>query len=545
MTELHLLNVPFESNYKDTVWFASPSEQTSYMEEHRTGKSFTDFSYQRKDNIIRVPAHIDTLYNCNYVQYKNKNVSNRWFYAFIVDMKYINDERTDITIQTDVIQTWFFDYAVRESFIEREHVNDDTPGANTVPEQVEHGEYKCSGISNSQFNNAGYGVIIASSVNIAEKIGLDWFDKFDNAKGGVYNGVFSGLAYYYVPVGGNAENVVKALKEADTEGQGDAIHSIFMCPKSLVDLESDSDGNTIKETNGYKIGVVKNGYLQKTTEWNSVASRPTAIEGYTPDNKKLLTYPYCYLLASNNAGMSNTYEYELFESGVASFNIISAVTPGMSVRLIPLNYAGQSENHIEGLTLGKFPICAWTSDVFTNWLTQQGVNIAVDVASATTQIGLGVATIVATGGAGAMAGAGMIASGINGVRGTVGEIYAHSTIPPVAKGNINSGDVSFASNKTCFSLCKMNIKKEYAQIIDEYFNMFGYKVCRVKKPLKDHRRVYWYTKTIDVNIDGAIPNKDLDAIKQCYNNGITFWRSTATMGEYKVTNTIVSPGTIT
>ena len=85
----------------------------------------------------------------------------------------------------------------------------------------------------------------------------------------------------------------------------------------------------------------------------------------------------------------------------------------------------------------------------------------------------------------------------------------------------------------------MCIKKEFAVILDNYFDMFGYKINRVKVPLKNHRARYWFTKTIDCNIDGGITNDDLAIIKNCYNNGITFWRASATMGDYSGTNAIV------
>jgi hypothetical protein len=69
--------------------------------------------------------------------------------------------------------------------------------------------------------------------------------------------------------------------------------------------------------------------------------------------------------------------------------------------------------------------------------------------------------------------------------------------------------------------------------------MYGYKVNIVKTPNKAHRSRYWYTKTIDVNIDGAIPNMDMQKIKDCYNRGITFWRNDKEIQDYSLSNTIV------
>ena len=40
--------------------------------------------------------------------------------------------------------------------------------------------------------------------------------------------------------------------------------------------------------------------------------KPSSINGYTPVNKKLLTFPYCFINVSNNNGSSNSLHYEDF-----------------------------------------------------------------------------------------------------------------------------------------------------------------------------------------------------------------------------------------
>lgn len=52
---------------------------------------------------------------------------NRYYYAYIVDIKYINDNMTELKIETDVFQTWQFDFIYKKSFVERKHVTDDIP----------------------------------------------------------------------------------------------------------------------------------------------------------------------------------------------------------------------------------------------------------------------------------------------------------------------------------------------------------------------------------------------------------------------------------
>ena len=124
---IRLLKTPFEIDNKNQLTFASKGAQTSYFlslpyleEEHCT--------YQRKNNVIRFPDHVDDLLYYNYVMYKNEASSNKWFYAFVKDLEYINDGRTDLHIETDVIQTWLFDYTVKSSF--------DSPGNPAIISQA-------------------------------------------------------------------------------------------------------------------------------------------------------------------------------------------------------------------------------------------------------------------------------------------------------------------------------------------------------------------------------------------------------------------------
>ena len=74
--------------------------------------------YQRRDSSIYYPAIYDALTEYSYVMYQNENYSNKWFYAFISGMEYLNDNTTKISIITDSFQTWQFDITYKESFVE-------------------------------------------------------------------------------------------------------------------------------------------------------------------------------------------------------------------------------------------------------------------------------------------------------------------------------------------------------------------------------------------------------------------------------------------
>lgn len=536
ITKVYLLNVPLENDYKNTLYFENKNAQQSYFQS-KIVKSYTNFSYQRKDSFIRVPDHFDNLQNVNYVMYQNSAYSNKWFYAFVTDIKYVDDGRTDLIIETDYIQTWLFDYTVKPSFVEREHVSDDGIGSNTVPEQVEHGPYICNKHTQAEYSGLETEEM-TSSTNLSIIVGVTQDPDKKDVVGAQYNNIYSGIEYYAFS---NNDTGIKALNEfilSYGDGKSDAIVCMFLAPKVLVV----NDGRVINSNliNRERI----NSLGSEASSFNKVIDITTnKVDSYVPRNNKLLTFPYRYLLTSNNSGSDVKYHYEDFytiqdvndvKKFVISptFEIQGCLTVGCSIRMIPLHYKGIDVNHNEGINLGKFPALNWTSDVFTNWVTQNAVNIGVNGVMSLAQIGVGAATFFNPVLGDELAGGSMIASGVSSIANTIGEVYKHAIAPPQSEGNLNCGDVITASNKNDFHFYDMSIKSEYAKIIDGYFDLAGYKINTLKQPNAKHRSRYWYTKTIDVNIDGAIPMKDMQKIKDCYNQGITFWVDHENVGTY-------------
>ena len=104
-TNLKLLKCPIESDNRNQLTFNDNNSQYNYFNS-LPSLEVDNFTYQRKDSVIRYPAHIDTILEYNYVMYQNEAYDNKWFYAFITNMEYVNDNMTLITIKTDVYQTW-------------------------------------------------------------------------------------------------------------------------------------------------------------------------------------------------------------------------------------------------------------------------------------------------------------------------------------------------------------------------------------------------------------------------------------------------------
>ena len=151
-TDIFLLKVPLTLDNKNQITFANKQAQFDYFNS-LPKLEMDNATYVRKDNRIYFDGKFDDLINFNYVMYQNESYSNKWFYAFITNMRYENNQTTSIEIATDVFQTWQFDITFKESFVEREMlaVSEDVPGANLLPESLETGEYKVGGTA--EFDN--------------------------------------------------------------------------------------------------------------------------------------------------------------------------------------------------------------------------------------------------------------------------------------------------------------------------------------------------------------------------------------------------------
>ena len=317
-------------------------------------------------------------------------------------------------------------------------------------------------------------------------------------------------------------NILTAYNVA---GKIDAVYNVYCIPSTMI-----------TKTQGHEQYDGDSAPKNYTKTINKV----NTLDGFTPRCNKLLTFPYQYMIISNNNGSSNILHYERFSGNTCNFTVKGVPVVGGSIKVIPTNYdGGISEEN--GLMAGKFPTLNWSDDEYTNWLTQNGVNIGLGVASAGLTIVGGVG-MMATG-AGAVAGAGSIASGGLAIANQLGSIYQHSLQPNSAKGNTNGGDINVCSSKNGFFFTKMSIRSEMARIIDDYFYRYGYQVNRIKIPNQLGRENFNYVQIGSSENIGYVENgitaSEMEEINNIYRRGVTIWHNHTNLGDYSVTNGIV------
>ncbi|PNK22011.1 hypothetical protein, partial [Bacillus thuringiensis] len=98
-------------------------------------------------NYISADAGIDELRDVNYLMFQNAQYNNKWFYAFVTQLKRKTSSMTEVYFDIDVLQTWRFDMSILGSFVVREHCPlwnpDGSPVINTVDEGLNYGtEYE-------------------------------------------------------------------------------------------------------------------------------------------------------------------------------------------------------------------------------------------------------------------------------------------------------------------------------------------------------------------------------------------------------------------
>lgn len=511
-----LCSVPIDSTYKNQIYFSSAAQQYAYF----AGKAvmrFADYLTVREtlpdgtfQSSVKVNANIDDLRMCNYMFYQNANHGARFFYAFIKKLVYIAEKTTKIIFETDVYQTWLFDVKLLDSYVEREHSETDGYGENTVPEKFNCVDFTYKNVGDIQGLEA-WGYLVGSS---------DPRPSHEDEKGKLMTGIYQGLYFYYFF---SVESLNAFIDEMDAIGK-ECIQFITCIPVSVVaDSFVSAGGGLLESSEAASI-------LQTTFSniYNGVIGK-----GYNPKNKKLFNFPYLSLIVTNHSGNEAEYQIEDFaDPDNISFELVGDISASPSVAAIPLNYKGLAKAYEQGIAISGFPQCSFNNDTYKLWLAKNQFGNAINVGQGALSIVGGIGSALF----GNPLGLTMAASGVSSILGTINEGVKASKEPnKVSNGNSNCNLLTAIKQNTLSVQLRM-IKPNYMQTLDDFFTMYGYQTNKVKKPNVSKRPYFNYVKTVDINIAGGIPSDDMEKLKAMYNNGVTLWKSNATVGDYSVNN---------
>lgn len=155
-------DVPFNNTYETTIDFASVTEQVNFFKTYRFNNLDINTTYLRTHRRIEVEYLRDDLFGVNYCMVYNYD---KWYFYFITDKEYINENCTALTIEMDVFQTYMFDYTFGECFVDREHQD------------------RFDLYGNATFNLEPENVEVGKTFKISKRYSVDPDVRFDSATG--------------------------------------------------------------------------------------------------------------------------------------------------------------------------------------------------------------------------------------------------------------------------------------------------------------------------------------------------------------------------
>lgn len=103
--------------------------------------------------------------------------------------------------------------------------------------------------------------------------------------------------------------------------------------------------------------------------------------------------------------------------------------------------------------------------------------------------------------------------------------------------SLQGGDVFFTYQNKYNGYCLIykQISNEYINILQDYFQKYGYKVNTIETPNLHTRESWDYIRTVGCNLTGTINADSIEKLRTIFNNGVTIWHTTD-VGNYNRSN---------
>lgn len=585
-TDIRLLSgVPFSNDYKHTRWFPDRNQQTTWFTSRNVVHSIQQANFQRIEgkHFIAVNKSIDELWGTNYLMFRNSQYGSKWFYAFVTKLEYKQRNNTHVHFQIDVIQTWRFEMNFKPSFVIREHRplwnSDGSPVINTVDEGLNYGDqYETVDVKHYTPQNQFFFLVVA----MKEK--RHWSDGENAAEiRPTMNGIPQPLTYYVHPftmtglvpeiqVDGlglvSSSEILDVLEGLSTsEDAVNNVVSVYVTDYIGIDIPYDPNTNIMN----FPANMFERADFSDNTNINFSTVYVKNMVNYSPleidagdkydgfhevDESKLLMYPYTVTLLTDFRGNQIEIKNEYIQDSNLKLSVMGSIGTANKVSYGVLNYLTEElKNTVahQKMTLENAVINSDTNDlpVINDFLSAylQGNRNSIQtqrnqalfnaftsvanagvggVASATTGNPVGVASSVV----GMGQGLGQSVLDIQRIESKISDI--DNTPPQIQKMGSNTY-FDYGNQYTGIYVVKKQIRKEYRDILSDFFKMFGYKTNLVKVPNFATRKSWNYVQTKDCNIIGNFNNEDLQEMKNVFDNGITLWH-TDDVGNYDLDN---------
>lgn len=546
--------MPLDNTYTNTLFWSTLSNQTNFFHQNNPYYKHTAniSTYQRiNKGVCEVEIPADDIYDCNYMAFQNSNYGSKWFYAFITSVEYVNNANSRVYYEIDVMQTYWFEATLKECTVLREHQATDVPGDNLLAEPVGINNIIC----NQRIENPigeRYDLVLVGTRFMEVGSPATEMPVVD-----VIGNMFSMSDVFPIDLSTNAGILQAQTMIKSLQGDYGSLVSLYLYPHNLIGTKLERLGTGSSHTGVYDISL-PNQLSYNIPRPTSFINRETPSNPYIPKNKKMLCYPFNYL-SVDFGNMSNIYRYEHFyntdvtphATGQAYFKVQGMLDATPEILLVPQYYkgswlqnTGNKLNYDECMKYTNLPKVPFPIDSFLSWwaqnstamITRAGANsIETFMSSMRSQMGDVASASNGLGGMFAKAGADATGSLLTGIMDIGVSAIAHEeeTNRWIGQPECNA---RFAYDGIKFIFKKMQVERNEAKSIDDFFTRFGYTCNKLKVPSRNNRPHWTYTKTSGCNITGEFPSDDITKMKSIYNKGITFWNFASEVGNYSLDN---------
>lgn len=532
-------DVPLDASQVRQLSFADKNEQYNYFRS-KAIRVFTDFKYIREHRGVKVPVNAEEIGNACYLCFKNQ-ASGKWYYAFVTQVIYINPETSLVNFEIDVYQTFLFDMVIRDCDISREHVENDDFRTNTMQEPVDVGDYV---IAHEEIQVLGdldsnYPFIILSAIDLLSDPGTLEEPKVKAAQGGIYGGLPSAVRAYLVEPHQWGTSSITAIMEALSSYPwvSQSILAIYAIPSFGF-----SGTVTVRQSEmGFNIGVISD----SSSPFRSGAGR--ALIGWESKfpsyrNKKMYNSQFSFIECLLPNGNRFILKPEFIKDSAPVVMLVSTLIPAPNFYFYTPDYCGAEDdflmnaNNISGFPCfpvqnNTYPLQTAQAEA-TNTLvhSQNRSNIFWDtVGNVAQSVFTGDPLNVLSTGIDAYKNVRSELQSSERDRQRIGQMQTNVSLTGASGGGL----ATFLASKKLEILYRWwTVKPEFSEKIEQFFDVYGYKVSRFGVPNLNSRPRYNYIKCNNVNIYGNIPNEFLQPLRNMFINGFTLWHDKNNVGTY-------------
>lgn len=560
MNIIKLMKVEFDDTYNDVIKFNNIQEQSTYFDSLASPEyNYTNISLIKNTGRVKIIGNIAEVRAFNYCMYENEvdGVIMR-VYAFIMSADWVGINTVELTIKTDVYQTFLFSHTLEPSFVEQAHIRRWVNGQPQLkycetPENFDVGDQllvnKIQEIEKEDAPDDMYFAYVVSTEPLEGDTNPDY-----SQWGKITTPLFIYIIPFRPPYAGTSQIM--------TDSSGESSYPTFETLVSGVGKITSVISIYVSKycTISYSKGTAAGGnpylnfsasYVYKITWDNQTIVRPkssgvqqpptskTFDYKYTVDYEqeiKLSCYPYNFYRLSSNRAFNYDIKPQYLDDAEMSFFYTLSVGENIKEGYGVTDYLGDTPYHLAvNNTINELPVL---SNKLIDYLQTSKASEKAGIAGGALVGGLGGIIGATSHPYFAVAGAGLGLA--RNVLNAAAKRYDLSETPDSVKRAGNN--VTFEANLDTLGITLYNVRiTDYQrERLKNFFNRYGYAI-RDFIDIDLNSRKYWnYVKTVEARVTGPINMDYIRQLEEIYNHGVRLWHFSLTewhgIGDYSLSN---------